>query len=52
MKTNLKNILLAYLILFGGLLSTSCSKHKVVQTTMDFFLKATTGPMKDVGTAD
>ncbi|MBD1386450.1 hypothetical protein IDJ75_14285 [Mucilaginibacter rigui] len=48
----MKKALFAYLILFGGLLLSSCVKQNGVRITMDIFLKATTGVRKDIGTAD
>ncbi|MBB3967957.1 hypothetical protein [Mucilaginibacter phyllosphaerae] len=46
-----KNII-AYLVLLGGLLLTSCVKQQSARITLDVFLKATTGARKDIGTAD
>jgi hypothetical protein len=48
----MKKALFTYIILFGGLLLSSCVKHTGMRITMDMFLKATTGIRKDVGTAD
>jgi hypothetical protein len=48
----MKKTLFAYLVLFGGLLLSSCVKQNGVRLTMDIFLKSTTGIKKDIGTAD
>ncbi len=48
----MKKTVLAYVVLLGGLLVSSCVKPANVRITMDMFLKATTGIRKDIGTAD
>jgi hypothetical protein len=52
MKNNMKRNLLAYIVLISGVLLSSCVKQTSMRTTMDIFLKATTGVRKDIGTAD
>ena len=47
----MKKAVLGYVFLLGLLIS-SCVKPNNMRTTIDMFLKATTGIRKDVGTAD